>query len=168
MSRFTELLIAEASRLVGVEEVGGTNCGPVVNEIKKACPALPHDVGWPWCAAFVCHCVQKALAAAGIPETATFKAPTTAAAFGLITWSLEQDDSTSTKKSPGLDIRPGDLIVFTFSHCGIAISAPGNKHGTFRTIEGNTDAAGSREGGGVFRKERSPNKVRARIRFTFP
>jgi len=34
------------------------------------------------------------------------------------------------------------------------------------TVDGNTDAAGSREGGGVFKKTRSVSKIRARIRFT--
>jgi hypothetical protein len=55
-------------------------------------------------------------------------------------------------------------VVFTFSHIGIAVSPP-DEDGNVATVEGNTDAAGSREGGGVYRKSRHVSKIRSRIRF---
>jgi hypothetical protein len=69
-----------------------------------------------------------------------------------------------TKLKPGHDIKAGDIVVFTFSHIGLAVADA--KDGEVLTIEGNTDLAGSREGGGVFQKRRPLSKVRARIRFT--
>lgn len=157
-------LIQIALREQGVSETGHTNCGPRVNEYKAA-TTLPAAESWPWCAAFVCWCVQEALRALGLKETPTFKRPTTASAFNLINWSRAQDNTTATKMRPGSDIRPGDIVIYEFSHTGIALSVP-DKAGKFFAIEGNTDAAGSREGGMVAKKSRRTDQVRARIRFT--
>jgi hypothetical protein len=68
------------------------------------------------------------------------------------------------RRSPGKDIIAGDIVVFTFSHIGIAVSSP-DKNGNVATVEGNTDSAGSREGGGVYLKTRHLSKIRSRIRF---
>jgi len=154
-------LVRIATAEVGVKEVNGSNCGPRVNQYKAA-TNLPPKESWPWCAAFVCWCGREAMATGG---PYTFKRPTTAGAWDFINWSLAQDDSTQTKRSPGDDIQAGDIIVFRFSHIGIATSAV-DRAGNFHTVEGNTDDAGSREGGGVFAKRRSIAQVRARIRFT--
>lgn len=164
---FAEQLIAIAAAEVGTEEVNGTNCGPRVNQYKAA-TWLPADKSWPWCAAFICWCVREAMRAAGIKETATFKRPRTAGALDLENWSLAQDDTTTTLRGVSWrNIKPGDIVTFKFStggHCGIAISAC-DANGNFKTIEGNTDSAGSREGGGVFRKIRNVSSVHGRIRF---
>lgn len=156
-------LVALARKEIGVEEVNGSNCGPRVNEYKAA-TNLPPTEAWPWCAAFICYLVREAMRQTGVNETATFKRPKTAGAWDFINWSLAQDKSTNTKRSPGDDIQPGDIVVFTFSHIGLAIDHADG--GMVRTIEGNTDAAGSREGGGVFEKRRQTSKIKARIRFT--
>jgi hypothetical protein len=158
--KLSTLIPVIALKEVGTEEVDGTNCGPRVNEYKAATKLDPRE-SWPWCAAFVDWCVQQAMKSG----TYTFERPTTAGAWDLPNWSLAQDDSTQTRKSPGNDIQAGDLVIYTFSHCGIALS--GSDHaGDFSTVEGNTDPAGSREGGGVFKKVRNTRQVRARIRFT--
>ncbi len=153
-----------ATKEIGTEEVNGTNCGPRVDQYKAATVLPPHE-SWPWCAAFVCWCVWQAMQATGIKETATFKRPTTASAWNLENWSLKQDDTTLTKRSPGLDIMAGDIVIFTFSHVGIATGAP-DENGMVPTIEGNTDVAGSREGGGVMNKRRKLSLIKTRIRFT--
>ena len=152
------LAIAE----VGVMEVNGTNCGPRVDEYKAATWLNP-KVGWPWCAAFTCWLIREALINTGIKQTKTFKRPRTAGAWDFENWSLAQDKSVLLKKPHRKDILPGDIVVFTFSHIGIAVSAP-DAAGNINTIEGNTDTAGSREGGGVFRKKRRLNQIRSRIR----
>lgn len=156
-------IVKIATAEIGVEEIDATNCGPRVNEYKSA-TNLPPDEPWPWCAAFVDWCVKRAMIATGTKETATFKRPTTAGAYALEAWSKAQDNSTWTRKPPEKDIQPGDILVFSFSHCGIAISEP-DETGHFQTIEGNTDTAGSREGGGVFKRWRRTGQVRSRIRF---
>ena len=154
--RLPAIAIAE----IGVEEVDGTNCGPRVNEYKAA-TNLPADEPWPWCAAFVDWCVREAMKTGG---PYTFKRPTTAGAWDLENWSLNQDNSTQTKRSPGCDVKAGDIVIFKFSHVGIAVGDAGGD--TVQTVEGNTDAAGSREGGGVFRKTRRIDQIKTRIRFT--
>ena len=163
----TAKLPAEIVRIalaeVGVEEVDGTNCGPRVNEYKAA-TWLPADEAWPWCAAFVCWVVRRAMIEAGILETDTFKRPRTAGAWDMENWSLKQDASTWTKKPHGNDIEAGDIVVFRSSHIGFAISCP-DAQGFVMTVEGNTDSTGSREGGGVFSKRRHILEIRSRIRF---
>lgn len=156
-------IVDVATKEIGVEEVNGTNCGPRVNQYKAA-TWLPPEQSWPWCAAFVDWCVQQALQITGIKETDTFKRPRTAGAWDLENWSLAQDDTTQTKKPHGGDIQPGDIVVFTFSHTGIATSTP--KNGYVETIEGNSDLQGSREGGAVGRHTRKLSQIRSRIRFT--
>lgn len=148
---------------LGVQEINGTNCGVRVDEYKSA-TWLDPTKGWPWCAAFVCWVILKALESIGARETDTFTRPQTAGAWDMENWSLRQDSTTWTLKAHCGDILPGDIVVFTFSHIGFAVSAP-DKDGFITTIEGNTDAAGTREGGGVFAKKRHLSKIRSRIRF---
>ena len=159
------LLVRLATAEIGVTEVNGTNCGPRVDQYKAATWLDPKK-GWKWCAAFICWLVREALEHAQFEQTKTFKRPRTASAYDFRNWSLAQDGSTQTKDRPGRDIAPGDIIAFqSISHIGLAVSKP-DKNGYFYTVEGNTDAAGSREGGGVFRKRRHTGDIRFRIRFT--
>ena len=152
-------IVSVATAEIGVEEVNGTNTGIRVNEYKSA-TNLPPKEAWPWCAAFVCWVVKQAMG----DRPYTFSRPTTAGAWDLERWSLEQNASTNTKKSPGSDIKAGDIVIFRFSHVGFAVADA--EDGFVTTVEGNTDIAGSREGGGVFRKRRAVSIVRSRIRFT--
>lgn len=161
--KLASAIVEVATKEIGVEEVNGTNCGVRVNQYKAA-TKLPPEEPWPWCAAFVCWVVREAAAKAGVPFTNTFIRPTTAGAYALELWSLAQDSSTHTKKPHRGDIKAGDIVVFTFSHVGFAVSAP-DKNGYVTTIEGNTDGAGSREGGAVLRKKRKLTAIRSRIRF---
>jgi hypothetical protein len=163
-AKLPSALVQIASKEIGVSEVNGTNCGPRVNEYKAA-TWLDSSVGWAWCAAFVCWCVREAMQATGVTESATFKRPRTAGAWDFENWSLAQGSETSTKKPHRGDIQAGDIVIFKFSHIGIAISAP-DKAGNVSTIEGNTDGKGSREGGAVLRKVRNVSSIRSRIRFT--
>lgn len=162
--KFTETLVKVALGEVGTEEVDGTNCGPRVNEYKAA-TNLPADESWPWCAAFVCWCVRGAMRITTTPETSGFKRPRTAGAWDFENWSKRQDDTTQTQRNPGDDIKAGDIVIFKFSHIGIAVSDV-DKNGFVTTVEGNTDGEGSREGGAVLKKTRSVSKIKTRIRFT--
>lgn len=162
--KLSEALVKIATHEIGIEEVDGTNCGPRVDDYKAATNLPPHE-SWPWCAAFVCFCVRGAMRAANVVETAGFKRPTTAGAWDFENWSKRQDNTTQTKREPASDIKPGDIVIFRFSHIGIAISAP-TFNGFVETIEGNTDGEGSREGGAVLKKVRHISKIKTRIRFT--
>jgi hypothetical protein len=160
-------LISEIVRIakaeVGVREIRDTNCGEMVNEYKAATWLNPKK-GWPWCAAFVCWVIREALKSSGVKETKTFKRPRTASAWDFENWSINQDSTTWMRKPHDGDILPGDIVIFKFSHIGIAVSSP-DKNGNVYTVEGNTDSAGSREGGGVYFKTRNLSKIRSRIRF---
>lgn len=162
-AKMPSAIVEVATAEIGVSEVNGTNCGPRVDEYKAATWLNP-KVGWPWCAAFVCWVVREASAKAGVKFTSTFRRPRTAGAWDMENWSLDQDLSTWTKKPHRGDIQPGDIVVFKFSHIGFAVGTP-NKNGYLLTIEGNTDGAGSREGGAVLRKTRHISQIRSRIRF---
>lgn len=161
--KLAEKIVELARREVGVEEVDGTNCGPRVNIFKSA-TNLPPKESWPWCAAFVDWVVKEAMESTG--QKYTFLRPTTAGAWDLENWSKRQDDSTSTKRRPGEDIRAGDILIYNFSHTGFAVANADHETGTVKTVEGNTDAEGSREGGGVFLKRRKLSQIKTRIRFT--
>jgi hypothetical protein len=165
MITIAEAVAQAAESKIGVRESGGPNKGSALKDFFEADSYDPNgsaagDDGYPWCAAFVCWCVKVAVAGRPI----TFQRPTTPAAYGLETWSLAQDRSTWTLKPAGRDIKRGDIIVFNFSHTGIAVSAP-DYSGNFSCVEGNTNKAGSREGDGVYRKVRNISQVRSRIRF---
>ena len=157
-AKLPQKLVNLAKKEVGVEEVNGTNCGPRVDEYKSATFLNPKK-GWPWCAAFICWLFREAME----DEKYTFKRPRTASAWDFENWCRQQDQSVILKKPHANDIQAGDVIVFTFSHIGLAISAP-DKNGFVTTVEGNTDSTGSREGGGVFKKKRHVSKIRSRIR----
>jgi hypothetical protein len=153
-----EKLVDLAKKEVGVEEVNGTNCGPRVNEYKSA-TWLDSTKSWPWCAAFICWLFREAMKGG----TYTFKRPQTAGAYDFENWCREQNNSVLLKKPHGGDIKAGDVVVFTFSHIGLAISEP-DESGYVATIEGNTDGFGSREGGAVLIKKRKLSSIRSRIR----
>lgn len=155
-----QFIVSVAMNEVGVREEG-TNVGKRVNEYKACCKGLNPNVPWYWCAAFVCWVIKTAMVASG--GKFTFKPPTTAAAYGFDEWSLAQDNSTKTyRKHPGSPV--GIFSLKSTSHCGIAISAP-DKNGYFRTIEGNTNGSGSRNGDGVYAKKRHVSDVRDFIEF---
>jgi hypothetical protein len=163
-STFQTKLCATALAEVGVHESPkNSNFGPRVNQFKAA-TNLPATEAWAWCAAFICFVVRDTLAACGVKLTKGFVRPTTAGAWDFINWSKAQDDRTTTLMSPrAKDIQAGDIVVFKFSHIGLAVSGA-DAGGTFWTCEGNTDLAGSREGGGVYKRTRNICNVKARIR----
>lgn len=164
MSAFTERLIQIAIAEIGVKEIGTSNRGPRVDQYQRATWLDEKDWG-AWCAAFMCWCIREAMKAEGIKETPGFKRPRTASAFGFEKWSLAQDSSTQTRKPAGRDIQRGDLVIWNFSHISLALKAPDSK-GMLRTIDGNSNAKGSRTGGMVCDPSRHVSLVRSRIRFT--
>jgi len=164
MSAFTESLIRIARAEIGVKEDGKSNRGKRVDDYQRASWIKPADWG-AWCATFVCWAIREAMIAEGIKETNGFKRPLTAGAFDFERWSLAQDSSTQTRKPCGNDIRRGDLVIWSFSHISIALGPP-DSNGMIWTIDGNSNAKGSRTGGMVCEVSRSINLARSRIRFT--
>jgi hypothetical protein len=156
-----ELIAQAAEAEVGVRETKA-NGGKRIADYQS-CTWLP--IGpWPWCSAFVDFCVKSAVDKF---KPVTFALPRTAGAWDLENWCRSVDDSVKLKKTKhGIaSVERGDIVIFTFSHTGIATSSP-DKDGNVSTIEGNTNSAGSREGDGVYRKTRHISKIRSIIKFT--
>ena len=154
-----EKMVRLAREEIGVSEVDGSNCGPRVDEYKAA-TWLDADKGWPWCAAFICWLVREAME----EEDVKFKRPRTAGAWDFENWAKQQStNGVELRKPTNEDIKAGDIVVFTFSHIGLAVK-DADSSGYVVTIEGNTNGAGSREGGSVLEKKRHVSKIRSRIR----
>ena len=155
-------MVGWAKEEIGVSEVDGTNCGPRVDEYKAA-TWLDPDKGWPWCAAFICWLIREALE----KEDVLFQRPQTAGAWDFENWAKKNDVGVVLNKPVEAGekpyVRAGDIVVFRFSHIGLAIGEP-TSNGYVSTIEGNTNGAGSREGGSVLEKSRHLSNVRSVIR----
>ncbi len=165
MTTIAEAVALAAESKIGAHESGGANKGPEIQPFFDADSYDPNgpkpgDDGYPWCAAFVCWAVKQALTG----RTVSFKRPTTPGAWDFERWCREQDKSVMLKKPHNGDIKRGDIVVFEFSHIGIAVGSP-DTNGNVKTVEGNTDASGGREGVEVARKTRHISKIRSRIRF---
>jgi len=147
-------IVEIASAEVGVREVPpDSNRGPRVEEYQRA--TWHEGTGWPWCAALICWLVRELGKEFDLP----FARPRTAGAWDFERWA--RDEGVRLFK-PCAGIRSGDIVIFTFSHIGLAIADESG--GQVPTIEGNTDSSGSREGGGVYRKQRATSLVRSHIR----
>ena len=162
MSDLKEKLVASALKELSlhVVEEGGANRGVKVEAYQRAAGLKPGD---PWCAAFVAWNVATAKGVA--------KAPSWTSGSAITTWQrgsrgLAAGDKAIPSEGAALPtkVAPGWVWVrasnaadagaarkggWTKGHCGIvvAVDAVG-----FHTVEGNTNAAGSREGDGVWRK----------------
>ena len=112
-----EKMVSLAREEIGVSEVDGSNCGPRVDEYKAA-TWLDADKGWPWCAAFICWLVREAIEG----EDVKFKRPKTAGAWDFENWAKQQStNGVELRKPTNEDIKAGDIVVFTFSHIGLAV-----------------------------------------------
>lgn len=130
--------------------------GLIIIRDQKGTPFLTGN-----CAAFICWLFREAMK----DGKYTFTRPTTAGAWNFENWCLKQDRSVLLKKPHNNNITAGDIVIFKFSHIGIAISCP-DESGYINTIEGNTDGEGSREGGAVLQKRRKVSSIRSVIKIT--
>lgn len=155
----SEKMVNLARSEIGVSEIDGSNCGPRVDEYKAA-TWLDPDKGWPWCAAFLCWLIREAIEG----EDVAFKRPQTAGAWDFENWARKQvNNGVDLRKPTNEDIKAGDIVIYTFSHIGLAVKDI-DSSGYVTTIEGNTNGAGSREGGSVLEKKRHVSSIRSRIR----
>jgi hypothetical protein len=107
----------------------------------------------PWCSAFVAYCVQEA-----DRQSAAIRLrvpPRFAAVRDWVPWARQAGCIVFSNTSTAYTPERGDIVVFRprLSHIGI-VSGPAGR-GMFPTIEGNTNADGSREGDGCYEKLRS-------------
>ncbi|WP_207780253.1 peptidoglycan-binding protein [Pokkaliibacter plantistimulans] len=153
-----------AKDYLGVKETGNNRAGNSarLQEIFEADDLVVGGKtdGYPWCAAFVSLCVQKLCQQSGY--FGTLNPPREASVSNFLNvWAKNQGCLIFSPSSTVDQPVKGDIVVFTFSHIGIVESNDGT---SLTTIEGNTNAAGSREGQYVARKHRSFGAVRKFIR----
>jgi len=147
------LVAAHECDVLHVHEVGGENRGERVEEYLAAAGLGP---GNPWCASFVTWCLRKAGYQGG-PQ----------AGAGAVRYWAKWAEDRGRLLSGGAFARRGDLFLWLnedgTGHTGFVCEVA-RKLGFWwvRTLEGNSNEAGSREGDAVVRKWRA---VTARFRF---
>lgn len=129
-------------------EVGGQNMGPWVRLYMNGKEGVP----WAWCAGFVCFCLKKA------SETLGEQLP--------IRPSFSVDELANSAKQKGRFVAQNEAGAGSFFlvrksptdwiHTGIVVSTAAE---AFRTIEGNTNDDGSREGYEVCARSRAYGKT---------
>ncbi len=144
-----ELVVAYARQHLAQHprEVGGQNRGPWVRLYMDG----NEGQQWAWCAGFACFCLQQACDAPGaLPIPPSFSCDSLAASAKAKGKFVSRD-----KAGPGsfflVRNTPTDWI-----HTGIVVSTSDE---TFKTIEGNTNDDGSREGYEVCARTRGYNKM---------
>jgi len=145
-------LIEAINKQLDVREVGGSNKGPMVEKYQKEVGAKTGD---PWCGAFV----GSNLTWLGIINPHSAWSPDYA----------KPEDVIWTPKKPNNTPLGGDVVTYYYPNLGrvghVGFLEKTDMDGYFITIEGNTNGAGSREGDGVYKKKRDPNKVNAVSRY---
>lgn len=148
---------AGAAADAGVREVPrNSNRGPQVDEYLRRAGVKP---GLAWCCAFTYWCFDEAAQQAGIDN------PMFRTAGCLAHWNnAERHGGTrllarDAVANPGL-VKPGMVFIMDFGgglgHTGFVERVEG---GYIHTIEGNTDASQTREGGGVYRLQRKVGSI---------
>ena len=140
----------------GVREKGGPNRGPEV-EAYLARTGLSSTGGYSWCQAFVYWCFDEA---AKLLKVAN---PVVKTAGVLAHWARSPIEARIYAKAafddPSL-IRPGAIFIVDHGsgkgHTGMVTRVLSGEIGT---IEGNTNARGSREGDGVYQKTRAVGSI---------
>lgn len=139
MSKIGDELIRQAGSQLGVTELTGHNDGPAVESYLKS---VGLGKGYPWCMAFVYWCTKRAAQKLGLVN------PLKCTGGVLDEWQSGRGTKIDVPE-PGCQFymkHPGGY------HTGIVTGVfPG---GLLHTIEGNTNANGSREGTAVLRKIR--------------
>jgi len=160
----SEIIAKAVESKIGTREEGGENKGKDLQPFFDSDWYDPNgskagDDGYAWCAAFVCWAVKEASSKIDI----AFSLPRTPRAWGFEDWAKAQGEKVDLKKPHLGDINRGDIVIFKFSHIGVAVSDLDSSE-FFSTVEGNTNSKGSREGDGVYRKLRHASEIRSRIR----
>jgi hypothetical protein len=139
---------------VGVrEEPPGSNRGPRVDEYIRAGGLNPAADWYPWCACFVVWAVREAGAALGIVP----RVRRSARVYTLLQRNPESQLDRAEAGAIFVHLKPD-----TDGHTGLVVAV--DEDGSIETVEGNSDAAGSRTGGSVVRQHRPADYVTAYLR----
>jgi hypothetical protein len=158
-----------ARRYIGATETGNNRMGndPRMREIFEADYARisrSTTDGYAWCSSFVSLCTQKLIANSMLYRDVRPPREASVSRF-LNLWAPTQKCNVFPPSDSTYRPNKGDIVVFRFSHIGI-VDTVGS--GQVRTIEGNTNEAGSREGTTVRQKDRPFSVIRSFIRLPIP
>jgi len=154
---FLQSVIIHAMMSVGVrEQPRNSNRGPQVDVFLQRAGVMP---GYAWCCAFMYWCFDEAAHERKVVN------PMVKTAGCLDHWNrcrtagARRIDANKAVQNPSI-VTPGMMFVIShgggLGHTGIIESVEG---GLLRTIEGNTDASRTREGGGVYRLTRKVGEI---------
>ena len=143
-------LLKSTNRWQGVTELTGNNDHPMITIAMQLC-GLPGDKGYPWCAA----CMAE------IHDNANIPAPHSARVVNWfkqnVVWKREWGEKLFTVK-PGM---VGAIYYNRLGRYGHIVLIIGEDNNNYYTLEGNTNAAGSREGQGFYKKIRNKKNIAA-------
>jgi hypothetical protein len=144
-------LVTAASQVGVREDPKNSNRGPAVDEYLRRVGVSP---GLAWCCAFTYWCFDEAAQQLGRPNPVFKTAGCLAHWRGAPGAGAARIPRADAVGDPAL-VQPGQVFIMDFGggkgHTGFVESVVG---GQVRTIEGNTDASMTREGGGVYRLTR--------------
>lgn len=174
-----EKLIKIVNAEVGVsEDPGKNNSGKKITEYQRATSLAPG--AWPWCAAFTAWALREWLRDFSVQEFFGLKDDEvfdfrcrSARAFDWQKWATNKGFKVyveaSDTKAPAELVKAGDIIIYNFSHIGIAVADQPTLKDRVQVVEGNTNKAGARDsttGDGVWLKKRNPVEILCIIRMT--
>ena len=141
---------------VGVtEHPPGSNRGPEVDRYLRSAGLDPAKGAYPWCAALVSWCVLEATKAVGGPPQ-----------FRGSAGALRLVELNGNLRLVGPI--PGCVFVMDHGagkgHAGFVLSIDEEDPDLLLTLEGNTDAAGSRTGGQCMIRTRRRDEIHAYLR----
>lgn len=135
-----------------MEDPLGSNRGPRVDEYIRSVGLNPANDSYAWCTCFIYWAFNEACQALGRAN------PLAKSASVHKMWNttsgptIRRIDPTEARKNPEL-VKPGHVFFLDTGggkgHAGIVV---GNVNGVLETIEGNSNAGGSREGKGVYHR----------------
>ncbi|ASZ11091.1 CHAP domain-containing protein [Chitinophaga pendula] len=162
MGKLSIATLALAVKQIGVAEVPrGSNSGPEVNIYLKSVGLSP---GYAWCMAFVYYCVDTAAKSLSIAN------PLVKTGGVLRQWNENRKLKTLPATIAGLQqVQAGDIFIMDFGggngHTGFVESVDVASR-CINTIEGNSNAAGSREGYKVIRRSRQLTSIKGFLQLT--
>ena len=150
-------MVAIAKSRVGNTFETSVNQGPGIAELWSA-TNYPggYNARAPWCAAFTSWCVQQT---GVLPDDIRPKSASAFKGGGYESWAQSNPSIAKLIVNPRT-INAGDLVIFSYSHIGIA-STNSDANGSFKCIDGNTYAPGGGGANGVYEKTKTLKNVRS-------
>lgn len=146
------LLVALDELAEGVREETPNDSPAIRQYLQEANIAEPA----PWCAAFVNWCAKQAAVKKGV------ESPLEAVELEAYVPSYRQHGEAQGWVVPASEVAPGDLFLLyhrtkgRYAHIGFVHRPPSGSTGrTYKTVEGNTNEEGLREGVAVMARQRT-------------